>query len=73
MMQIKGGVYLKSFKTKIYFTREKSENREVTEKAEKCGFSKEAISGLYYLGYEVEVEVEIFEDGTVNILNQIQL
>lgn len=60
---------LKSFKTKIYFHRSKDENANIVRKALKHGFDSLTIDKLRYLGYEVELKVEIFENGTVKIIN----
>jgi hypothetical protein len=57
---------MKSIKETIYFHREKSENWELEAKAEELGFVAERIP---YIGYETEIEIEIFEDGTNKVLS----
>ena len=57
---------MKSFKKKIYFNREKEENWNIEKKGKKLGFEKS--EDLVYLGYEIEMKVEIFEDITVKVL-----
>ncbi|EQB4340942.1 hypothetical protein ACYJ2U_001661 [Clostridium botulinum] len=51
---------MKSFIEKIYFGRDKEENWDIEEKAEHKGFKNS--KKLVYLGYEVEMEVEVRED-----------
>ncbi|APC83424.1 hypothetical protein [Clostridium botulinum] len=51
---------MKSFIEKIYFGRDKEENWDIEEKAEHRGFKNS--EKLVYLGYEVEMEVEVRED-----------
>jgi hypothetical protein len=46
--------------------QEKEDNWEIVEKAEKKNFQNTV--NLVYLGYEVEFEIEIFEDGTHKVL-----
>ncbi|NFC67286.1 hypothetical protein EXN48_14555 [Clostridium botulinum] len=46
---------MKSFIEKIYFGRDKEENWDIEEKAERRGFKNS--EKLVYLGYEVEMEV----------------
>lgn len=57
---------MKSMKETIYFHREKAENWELEDKATAAGFSTERIP---YIGYETEIEIEIFEDGTNKVLS----
>lgn len=57
---------MKSFKTNLSFTREKEDNWDIERKAEKKGFQK--TEDLVYLGYEVVMQVEIFEDGSNKVL-----
>lgn len=56
---------LKSFTETIYLNRQKEENHAIEFRAKELGFNTE---NILFLGYEVEMEVEIFEDGTVKIL-----
>lgn len=51
---------MKSFIETIYFNREKEENWDIEERAENKGFENSEKMG--YLGYEVEMEVEVRED-----------
>lgn len=57
---------MKSFKEKIYWHREKSENWNTEDKAKQLGFNTESIR---WIGNEVEFEIEIFEDGTNKIVS----
>lgn len=58
---------MKSFKDKIYFHMEKGEQIwGLEERAKSQDFDTQR---LRYLGYEVEMEVEIFEDGTNRVLS----
>lgn len=57
---------MKSIKEKIYFHREKEDNLDLEEKLEKKNFYTEDI---LYLGSEIEVKVELFEDGTNKVLS----
>ena len=52
---------MKSIKQKIYFHREKEDNWDLEEKLEKKKFNTD---NILYLGSEITVEVELFEDGT---------
>lgn len=51
---------MKSFVEKVYFNRGKEENWDIESKGEELGFERP--SDLVYLGYEVEMEVEVRED-----------
>lgn len=56
-----------SFKKTIYFHMEKGEQIwELENQAKSKGFNSER---LRYLGYEVEMVVEIFEDGTNKVIS----
>jgi hypothetical protein len=55
-----------SFRDLIYLNRDKHENRNISEEALKRNYSKSA--DLLYLGYEVVMLIEIFEDGTNKVL-----
>jgi hypothetical protein len=57
---------MKSFKETIYFHREKEDNWGIRDKAEELGFKCD--KQLSYLGYDVEMEIEIFEDGSNKVL-----
>ena len=57
---------MKSFTETIYLHREKSENWETEDKAKELGFDTQRIP---YIGYEIEVELEIFADGTNKVLS----
>lgn len=57
---------LKSIKQKIYFHREKEDNWDLEEKLEKKKFNTD---NILYLGSEITVEVEIFEDGTNRVIS----
>ena len=57
---------MKSFTKTIYLHREKSENLETEDKAKELGFHTEKIP---YIGYEIKIELEIFEDGTNKVLS----
>jgi hypothetical protein len=57
---------LNSFKKKIYFHRDKEDNWELVTQAEELNFK--GTKELSYLGYEIEFEVEIFEDGSNRVL-----
>jgi len=57
---------MKSFKKKIYFHREKEENWDIEKKGKKLRFEKS--EDLVYLGYEIGMKVEIFEDITTKVL-----
>lgn len=57
-------------KTTIYFHRDKGENFEIVEEAEKQGIKQEFIDKLYYLGYEIEIEVDInLQTGEIKIIS----
>lgn len=58
---------MKSFRKKIYFHMDKDgQIWDIEKQAESQGFSTER---LRFLGYEVEMEIEIYEDGTNKILS----
>lgn len=57
---------MKSIKQKIYFHREKEDNWDLEEKLEKKKFNTD---NILYLGSEIEVEVELFEDGTSKVIS----
>jgi hypothetical protein len=57
---------MRSFKTTIYFNREKESNYEVVDQADELGFKNP--EKLKYLGYEVSFDIEIFEDLSVKVL-----
>ena len=51
---------MKSFEKVIYFHREKEENWEIERLAKEKGFKDR--EGILYLGYEIDMNVEIRED-----------
>lgn len=57
---------MKSIKQKIYFHREKEDNWDLEEKLEKKKFNTD---NILYLGSEITVEVELFEDGTNKVIS----
>lgn len=57
---------MKSFKETIYFHRSKDDNYEIVEEAKSLGYNQ--THDLLNLGYEVEMEVEIFENGKLKVL-----
>lgn len=57
---------MKSIKQKIYFHREKEDNWGLEEKLEKKKFNTD---NILYLGSEIEVVVELFEDGTNKVIS----
>lgn len=57
---------MKSIKEKLYFHREKEDNWDLESKLEKKKFNTD---NILYLGSEIEVQVEIFEDGTNKIIS----
>jgi hypothetical protein len=57
---------MKSFVTTIYFRRDKEENRDIIEKARQEGY--ENSNELMYLGYEIDMTIEVFEDSTIKVL-----
>ena len=61
-----GKVKVKGIKEKIYFHREKEDNWELEEKLIKKKFNTE---NILYLGAEIEIEVEIFEDGINKVIS----
>lgn len=64
---------MKSFKVKIYFHREKDENREdFYNKAKRLKFPEETLEKFLYVGYECWVMAELFEDGTIKILGELE-
>lgn len=56
---------MKSIKENIYFNREKEDNWELEKKLEKKHFNTD---NILYLGYEIQVKVELMEDGTNRVL-----
>ena len=58
-----------SFIEKIYIHRQKEDNWDIVNKAIELGFNKTIANDLVYLGYEVEFEVEIFNDGKNRVLS----
>ena len=57
---------MKSIEEKIYFHREKEDNWDLEEKLEKKKFNTE---NILCLGSEIEVKVELFEDGTNKVIS----
>lgn len=57
---------MKSIKQKIYFHIEKEDNWDLEEKLEKKKFNTD---NILYLGSEITVEVELFEDGTNKVIS----
>lgn len=57
---------MKSFIHKVHAHSTKESNWDVSDKAEEMGF--ENPDKLKYLAYEVEFEVEVFEDSTNKVL-----
>ena len=57
---------MNSFKKKIYFHREKEENWDIEEESMLRGFNAE---NILWLGSDVEMTVEIREDGTNKVLS----
>ena len=57
---------MKSIKEKIYFHREKEDNWDLEKKLEKKKFNTENIP---WLGLEIEVKIELFEDGTNKVIS----
>lgn len=51
---------MKKFKTMVYFHRSKEDNWEICDEAKELGFKNP--HDLVYLGYELEMEVEVSED-----------
>lgn len=58
---------MKSFKETIYFNREKESNWDIRNKAKNLKF--ENFDDLSYLGYELEMEVEICEDNAHKVFS----
>lgn len=61
---------MKSFVTNAYLHSSKEDMREIQDEAKenKVVTDEEALQKLLYIGYEVEFEIEVFEDGTNKIL-----
>ena len=59
---------MKSFKETIYFNREKEENFGIVEEAVQLGFTNDTRDFLY-IGYEVEMEINVCENGEVKVLS----
>ena len=57
---------MKSFKKKVYFHREKEETWDIEEESISRGFDAE---NILRLGSDVEMTVEIREDGTNKVLS----
>lgn len=57
---------MESFKKKIYFHRDKEENWDIEEESISRGFDAE---NILRLGSDVEMTVEIREDGTNKVLS----
>lgn len=57
---------MKSFKKKVYFHREKEENWDIEKESISRGFDAE---NILRLGSDVEMTVEIREDGTNKVLS----
>lgn len=57
---------MKSFKKKVYFHREKEENWDIEGESISRGFDAE---NILWLGSDVEMTVEIREDGTNKVLS----
>lgn len=57
---------MKSFKKKVYSHREKEENWDIEEESISRGFDAE---NILRLGSDVEMTVEIREDGTNKVLS----
>ena len=57
---------MRSFVEIIDFHRDKEDNWEIEEKAESLGFKNS--EDLLYLGYDVDMKVEIDEDGNNIVL-----
>ena len=57
---------MKSVKQKIYFHREKEDNWYLEEKLTKKKFNTD---NILYLGFEIALEVELFEDGTNKVIS----
>lgn len=57
---------MKSIKEKLYFHRGKEDNWDLETKLEKKKFNTD---NILYLGSEIEVQVEIFEDGTNRVIS----
>ena len=57
---------MNSFKKKVYFHREKEENWDIEEEAISRGFD---VENILWLGSDVEMTVEIREDGTNKVLS----
>jgi hypothetical protein len=65
---------MKSFITTIYLHRTKEQNQEIINLAIKNGFTnKEGLEKLRFLGNEVEIVVDILEDGTSEIVNYYEI
>ena len=57
---------MKSFKKKVYKKKKKEENWDIEEESISRGFDAE---NILWLGSEVEMTVEIREDGTNKVLS----
>jgi hypothetical protein len=63
----KAEVKVKSFREKIYFHRDKEDNWDLEDKAERLGFKEPR--ELAFLGYEVEMEVEVSDTSKHRVLS----
>lgn len=57
---------MKSFKGRISLHREKEDNWNLRKKANDLGFYN--TENLRYLGNEVEITIEVFENGSAKVL-----
>lgn len=55
---------MKSFEQTIYLNREKEENWDIVDQAEELGFTN--AQDLLYLGYDIEMNVEICEQDDIS-------
>lgn len=60
---------MKSFKSKIYFGREKEDNWELEKKGKEIGFKN--YEDIVYVGFEVEMTVEISENDKGEIWTKV--
>lgn len=56
------------FKDKLYFNRSKEDNWDYEEKLVEFGIDKKRARDIVYLGYEVEIEVEFYDDLSVKVV-----
>lgn len=57
---------MKSIVKRIYFNRDKEDNWELEKELKNKKFNTE---NILYLGYEICMRVELFEDGTNRVLS----